>query len=38
MPFGPDKIASLVSEIRKAINRLKSLGTLRVMEKDTIDR
>ncbi len=26
--FNPDKIASLVSEMRKAINRLKSLGTL----------
>jgi len=26
--FNPDKIASLVSEMRKAINRLKSLATL----------
>jgi uncharacterized protein YutE (UPF0331/DUF86 family) len=26
--FNPDKIASLVSEMRKAINRLKSLGSL----------
>ncbi len=26
--FNPDKITSLVSEMRKAINRLKSLGTL----------
>ena len=26
--FNPDKIARLVSEMRKAINRLKSLGTL----------
>jgi len=26
--FNPDKIASLVSEMRKGINRLKSLGTL----------
>ncbi len=31
--FNPDKIAKLVSEMRKAINRLRSLETLEPLSK-----